>query len=30
MALDKGMLDIQVVLAPTCLAPIHPILDESE
>ena len=29
-ALDKGMLDIQVELAPSCLAPIHPILDESE
>ena len=29
-ALDKGMLDIQVELAASCLAPIHPILDESE
>ena len=29
-ALEKGMLDIQVELAPSCLAPIHPILDESE
>ena len=29
-ALDMGMLDIQVELAPTCLAPMHAILDESE
>ena len=29
-ALDKGMLDIQVEIAPSCLAPIHPIPDLSE
>ena len=29
-ALDNGMLDIQVELASSSLAPIHPILDESE
>ena len=29
-ALEKRMLDIQVELAPSCLAPIHLILDESE